>query len=49
VSHARRRGELQLILSVSIVTFAVTTAAECNQVVHHIATEPAPGVHVMDL
>jgi hypothetical protein len=31
------------------VTFAVTTDAKRNQVVHHIATEPAPGFHVMDL
>ncbi len=31
------------------VTFAVTTNAKCNQVVHHIATELAPAFHVMDL
>ncbi len=31
------------------VTFAVTTDAKRNQVVHHIATELAPAVHVMDL
>ena len=31
------------------VTFAVTTNAKRNQVAHHIATEPAPGFHVMDL
>ena len=33
----------------ALVAFVVTTDAECNQVVHHIATESAPGFHVMDL
>src|SRR5947209_15606136 len=36
-------------LTAPSVTFAVTTHAKCNQVVHHIITEPAPGFHVMDL
>jgi hypothetical protein len=31
------------------VVFAVTTNAERNQVVHHIATELTPAFHVMDL
>jgi hypothetical protein len=31
------------------VTFAVTTDAKPNQVVHHIVTIMAPGFHVMDL
>ncbi len=31
------------------MTFAMTTHAKCNQVVHHIATELAPGFYVMDL
>jgi hypothetical protein len=31
------------------VTFAVTTDAKRNQVVHHMATELALGFHVMDL
>jgi len=31
------------------MTFAVTTDAKRDQVVHHIITEPAPRVHVMDL
>ncbi len=30
------------------VTFAVTTDAKRNQVVHHIATELAPAFYVMD-
>ena len=30
------------------VTFAVTTNAKGDQVVHHIATEVAPAFHVMD-
>jgi hypothetical protein len=49
VSHALCREELQFILPVRSVTFAVTTEAKCNQVIHHIAAEPAPGVYVMDL
>ncbi len=31
------------------VTFAVTSDAKRNQVVHCIAAEPAPGFDVMDL
>ena len=31
------------------MTFRVTTDAKCNQVVHHIVTEQAPGFHVVDL
>jgi hypothetical protein len=31
------------------MTFAVTTDAKRNQIVHDIVTEPAPGFHVMDL
>ncbi len=31
------------------MTFAMTTGAKRDQVVHHIITKPAPGVHVMDL
>ena len=30
------------------VAFPVTGGAERNQIRHHIATEPAPGLHVMD-
>jgi len=37
------------ILPAPSVTFAVTTDAERNQVVHHIATELAPASYVMDL
>jgi hypothetical protein len=40
---------LLLFLPAPSVTLAVTTDAKRNQVVHHIATEPAPGLHVMDL
>jgi hypothetical protein len=36
-------------LSAPSVTFAVTTGAKRNQVVHHIVTTLAPGFHVMDL
>ncbi|SRR6266436_1646113 len=46
------RFELVLLgtwfLPVPSVTFAVTTDAKRNQVVHHIVAEPAPGFHVMD-
>jgi hypothetical protein len=49
VSHAWRRGELQLVLPTPSVTFAMTTDAKRNQVVHHIATELTPAFHVMDL
>ena len=31
------------------VTFAVTTDAKGNQIVHQIVAEPAPGFYVMDL
>jgi len=31
------------------VTFAMTTDAKRNQVVHHVATELAPAFYVMDL
>jgi hypothetical protein len=31
------------------MTFAVTTAAKRDQVVHHIVTELAPGLHMMNL
>ncbi len=44
-----RRKEAGLFLPAPSVTFAVTTDAKRNQVVHHIITEPAPGFHVMDL
>ncbi len=36
-------------LPVPSVTFAVTTDAKRNQVVHDIVSEMAPGFHVMDL
>ena len=36
-------------LPVPSVTFAVTTNAKRNQVMHHIATELAPAFHVMNL
>jgi hypothetical protein len=36
-------------LSTPSVTFAMTTDAKRNQVVDHIAAEPTPGFHVMDL
>src|SRR5882762_8018785 len=38
-----------LFLPAPSVTFPMTPDAKRNQVVHHIITEPAPGVHVMDL
>ncbi len=38
-----------VVSTVPSVTLAVTTGAKRYQVVHHIVTEPAPGVHVMDL
>jgi hypothetical protein len=31
------------------VTVSVATHTQCNQVVHHIAAELAPGFQVMDL
>jgi len=37
------------LLSAPSVTVAVTTDAKRNQVVHHVITKPAPGVHMMDL
>jgi len=40
---------LKVTLPAPSVTFAVRTDAKCNQVVHHIATEPSPWLHVMDL
>ena len=41
--------EVSLFLPAPSVTFAVTTGAKRNQVVHHIATELAPAFYVMDL
>ncbi len=41
--------EVQLFLEAPSVTFAMTTDAKRNQVVHHIATELAPAFYVMDL
>jgi hypothetical protein len=38
-----------LFLPAPSVTFAVTTNTKRNQVAHHIATEPAPGFHMMNL
>jgi hypothetical protein len=38
-----------LFLPAPSVPFAVTTTAKRNQVVHYIATEPAPWPDVMDL
>ena len=38
-----------LLLAAPSVTFAMTTDAKRNQVVHHITTEVAPGLHVMNL
>ena len=38
-----------MFLPAPSVTFAVTTEAKRNQVVHHIATELAPRFHVMNL
>jgi hypothetical protein len=38
-----------IFLPAPSMTFAVTTNAKRNQVVHHIATELAPAFHVMDL
>ena len=43
------RLALQLFLPAPSMAFAMTTDAECYQVVHHIATELAPAFHVMDL
>ncbi len=40
---------VHLFLPTPSVTFAMTTDAKRDQVVHHIAAEPAPGFHVMDL
>src|SRR6266446_3833791 len=37
-----------LFLAAPCVTFAVTTDAKLDQVVHHIAAELAPGFHVVD-
>jgi hypothetical protein len=52
-AHPPHAVELVLLgtsfLPVPSVTFAVTTDAKRNQVVHQIVAEPAPGVHVMDL
>ena len=51
-AHPPHAVELVLLgtsfLPVPSVTFAVTTDAKRNQVVHHIVAEPAPGFHVMD-
>ncbi len=41
--------EVSLFLPAPSVTFAVTTDAKRDQVVHHIATELAPAFYVMDL
>src|SRR5437016_5005901 len=38
-----------LFLPTPSVTLPVTTSAKRHQVVYHIVTEPAPGLHVMDL
>jgi hypothetical protein len=38
-----------LFLPAPCMTFAMTTDAKCNQVVHHVATELAPRFHVVDL
>src|SRR6266478_9608929 len=38
-----------LFLPAPSVTFAMTTDAKRNQVVHHIVTKLTPGFHVMDL
>ena len=38
-----------LFLAAPCVTFAVTTDAKLDQVVHHIATELAPAFYVVDL
>lgn len=40
---------LPLFLPATSITFAETPEAKRNQVVHHIATEPAPAFHVVDL
>jgi hypothetical protein len=48
-SQRRRILWILLFLHTPSVTFAVTTDAKRDQVVHHIATELAPAFHVMDL
>ncbi len=49
VAKKRASRGVPLILPAPSVTFAMTTDAKRDQVVHHIATQPAPGFLVMDL